>query len=175
MNSLPSKALVLLTLLSAMLTPGMAQGHLMPAQHGTLNIRDDGVFMVLSLPMSAFENIDADGDGMISMIEFNIHRGAMLAAIKRSIAVLDNRGEGRLTGAILSPVRGHDVDEATVTHLVIMGRFHLDDYAAPMTVRIDLYGTGTDEQSLDIRASRELDGQSLEFELTPSRMEQIIF
>ena len=35
-----------------------AQAHLMEAQQGTLNIIDDRAFMVLSLPISAFEDID---------------------------------------------------------------------------------------------------------------------
>jgi hypothetical protein len=52
----------------------LAHAHLMVAQHGTLNIVDDGVFMVLSLPISAFNGVDEDSNGKISMLEFNNHR-----------------------------------------------------------------------------------------------------
>lgn len=53
-----------------------AHAHLMPTQRGTLNVVDDGAFMALSLPVSAFNGVDenGDGDGEWSMIEFNSHR-----------------------------------------------------------------------------------------------------
>jgi len=44
-------AVVLSTSLGVM---AMAQAHFMKAEHGTLNIKDDGVYMVLSLPASVF-------------------------------------------------------------------------------------------------------------------------
>jgi hypothetical protein len=56
----------------------LAEAHLMVAQHGTLNVVDDGVFMVLSLPVSAFDGVDDDNDGKVSMLEFNNHRGAIV-------------------------------------------------------------------------------------------------
>ena len=43
-----------------------AQAHLMVAQHGTLNLVGDGVYMVLSLPVSAFAGSDDDGDDKLS-------------------------------------------------------------------------------------------------------------
>ena len=57
----------------------------MVARHGTLNFVDDGAFMVLSLPMSAFEGIDDDGDGKVSMIEFNNHRTGIVGAVRHAV------------------------------------------------------------------------------------------
>ena len=54
-----------------------AYAHMMVAQHGTLNVVNEVAFMVLSVPVSAFEGIDDDGDGQLSMEEFTQHRIAM--------------------------------------------------------------------------------------------------
>ncbi|MEZ9140430.1 hypothetical protein AB4153_09300, partial [Shewanella sp. 10N.286.52.E4] len=40
------------------LTFSSVQAHMMVAQHGTINLVDDGAFMVLSLPVSAFHFLD---------------------------------------------------------------------------------------------------------------------
>ena len=73
MRQIHKYLLTLLTVLMLTLSlPQAALAHLMVAQHGSLNIVGDGAFMVLSLPASAFEDIDENGDGDISMIELNI-------------------------------------------------------------------------------------------------------
>jgi hypothetical protein len=61
--------------------------HLMVAQHGTLKLLDDNAFMVLSLPISAFEGIDDDNDGKITMVEFNNHRADIIEAIKQNVTL----------------------------------------------------------------------------------------
>ena len=44
--------------LSSILFSSHLYAHVMVAQHGTLNVVDNDVFMVLSLPVSAFEGVD---------------------------------------------------------------------------------------------------------------------
>ncbi|WP_413699736.1 hypothetical protein ACLKMH_20465 [Psychromonas sp. KJ10-10] len=60
--------------LLSIVSMSQSQAHIMIAQHGTLNIHDNIVFMVLSLPVSAFTGIDDDGDGMLSVNEFDTHQ-----------------------------------------------------------------------------------------------------
>jgi hypothetical protein len=76
-------ATMVILILTVPMSPS-AQAHLMLAQHGTLNIVDDGAFMVLSLPISAFEGVDDDSDGKVSMVEFNNHR-AVVVEIARNM------------------------------------------------------------------------------------------
>ena len=60
---------ILLSLVMTTLPAQLVFAHLMVAQHGTLNIVDDSVFMVLSLPVSAFEGLDDDpAGGQISQL-----------------------------------------------------------------------------------------------------------
>ena len=60
-----------------------AHAHLMAVDRATLNFRDDGAFMVLSLTPSSFEGIqlDDDGDGVISLAEFLNHQTQLQQAI----------------------------------------------------------------------------------------------
>jgi hypothetical protein len=107
--------IVLVILILTLLLPASAEAHLMAAQHGTLNFVDDGAFMVLSLPMSAFEGIDDDGDGKVSMIEFNNHRAAIIESIEQNVTLGDKEGNLSLEGIMLSPVVPHDAQ--TVRYL----------------------------------------------------------
>ena len=61
----------------------------MVAQHGTLNIVDDSTFMVLSLHISAFEGVDDDKDGKVSMVEFNSHRAAIVESVGQHVTLSD--------------------------------------------------------------------------------------
>ena len=82
--------------------------HLMVAQHGTLNLIGKDVFMVLSLPISAFEGIDEDNDGKVTMVEFNNHRGAIVDSIRQKITLGHAGKNASLEGLILSPVQPHN-------------------------------------------------------------------
>jgi hypothetical protein len=91
-------AITLLSLTLNLIMGPVAHAHLMVAQHGTLNIVDDGVFMVLSLPISAFDGIDDDKDG-------NLVAGASIGtddapAIRVPIIV-----EGNIVGELRSEPR----------------------------------------------------------------------
>jgi hypothetical protein len=44
-----------------------AQAHLLPAQNATMNIIDNAAYMVVSVPVSALEGVDNDGDGKLSL------------------------------------------------------------------------------------------------------------
>jgi hypothetical protein len=113
---------LLILILAVPMSPS-AQAHLMVAQHGTLNIVDDGAFMVLSLPISAFEGVDDDSDGKVSMVEFNNHRGAIVESVGQNLTLSDKDGNLSLQGIMLSPVVPHDAPEEPLSQLIVMGRF----------------------------------------------------
>ena len=71
-----------------------ALAHLMVAQHGTLNFVGQSAFMVLSLPISAFKNIDDDGNGAISLTEFNLHRKAIEKSVREQISLQPAQSRG---------------------------------------------------------------------------------
>jgi hypothetical protein len=162
--------LILIVLMSA-----TAQAHLMVAQHGTLNFVDDGAFMVLSLPMSAFEGIDDDSDGKVSMIEFNSHRAAIVESVGHNVTLSDKEGNLLLEGIMLSPVVPHDAQDESISHLTVMGRFALAGASGALRFQVDLFGKQPTEQRLKITATRTLDNHQHVFELTPATSADMLF
>ena len=144
-----------------------AQAHLMEAQQGTLNIIDDGAFMVLSLPISAFEDIDDNKDGTVSMVEFNNHRSTIIESVKTRITLSDNEGNNPLEGVMLSPEVAHDTSAGFISQLVVLGRFALVETNRPLRFNNGLYGQHEAEQVVKITATRQADGKKHIFELTP--------
>jgi hypothetical protein len=166
------------TLLVLIITVPMSpsvQAHLMVAQHGTLNIVDDGAFMVLSLPMSAFEGVDDDSDGKVSMVEFNNHRAAIVESVGQNVTLNNKEGNLSLQGIMLSPVVPHDSPEEAVSQLIVMGRFSLASAKGALRFQVGLFGKHSDEQLLKITMTRKSDNQEHVFELTPATPAGVLF
>jgi hypothetical protein len=166
---------ILFNLMLTALMSSSAQAHLMVAQHGTLNFVDDGAFMVLSLPMSAFEGIDGDGDGKVSMIEFNNHRAVIVEAVAQNVTLGDEQGNLSLQDIMLSPVVPHGASDESIAQLTIMGRFALTGAKVALRFQVDLLGKQSAEQLLKITATRQSDKQELVFELTPVKPAGTLF
>ena len=167
--------ITLLTWTSSLLMVQLAEAHLMVAQHGTLNVVDDGVFMVLSLPVSAFDGVDDDNDGKVSMLEFNNHRGAIVESVRQNVTLSAGQGSASLQGIMLSPVVPHDITGEPFSQLTVMGRFTLNDHYSALRFHIGLYGRQVAEQSLEITATRKRDNQKTVFELTSTAPASVIF
>lgn len=165
---------LLMLILTGPISPS-AQAHLMVAQHGTLNIIDNGVFMVLSLPSSAFEGIDDDADGKVSMVEFNNHRAAIVESVRQNVTLSDDEGNCTLHGIMLSPVAPHDGQTEQISQLTVMGRFSLGDPNKTLSFHNGLYGMQATEQSLLITATGGPDNQKHVFELTPGKSMSVLF
>lgn len=159
--------------LSAAMVPH-ASAHLMVAQHGTLNFKGDGVFMVLSLPVSAFDHIDDDGDGKMSFEEFLKHRPAIVKAVNEKVKLTDKKGARPLHGLMLTPVSPHIVANASGKQLVVMGRFALAgldlESSNALEFHIGLFGKQDDEKAFKMTAIRQFSGEAeprrYQFELT---------
>lgn len=168
-------SIILFALTLNLCTAPWANAHLMVAQHGTLNIVDNGAFMVLSLPISSFKDVDDDNDGKVSMLEFNNHRASIIKTIRKNVRLIDSAGNRPLQGIMLSPVVSHDAPQATPSQLTVMGKFTLDNGDRPLRFHIGLYGTLAAQQSLEITATRKSDNRKHVFELTPKTQEGVLF
>lgn len=169
--------LLLACLLWVALAPA-ASAHLMPAQRGTLNIVDDGVFMVLSLPVSAFSGLglDENSDGSVSLQEFDKYRGSIIETVRKNVTMIDHQGIALLHGVMLSPVMPHDDAVTSISQLTVLGRFNVNNAVGAMRFQVGIYGRAAAEQSLEIMAMRKRDKQKTVFELTPSApLASIIF
>lgn len=156
-----------------------AEAHLMVAQHGTLNFVDDSAFMVLSLPVSAFEGIDDNHDGAVSMIELNNHRAAIVDAVRKNVMLGDNSGNRPLQGLTLSPVAPHDPtrDAAVeaITQLIVIGRFTVAGTNSAQRFQVGLYGKEAAERTLQVTATRRSDNRRQVLELTPGVSAGLLF
>lgn len=156
-----------------MASPG-AIAHMMVAQNGTLNIVNNGGFMVLSLPVSAFGPADENNDGKLSNREFQKHRTRIGKMVKKKVTLSDKLGEKVLQGLMLTPVVSHDTPQEPVSQLVVTGRYKLSELKGPLVFTLNLFGKAKEETSYKISVSNRQLGESMSFTITPKSTNQIL-
>ncbi|MEM1155765.1 MAG: hypothetical protein AAGI44_16635 [Pseudomonadota bacterium] len=149
--------------------------HLIEAQHGTLNIVDDGAFMVLSLPVSAFDNLDGNSDGKVSFKEFNMRHAYIEDVVKSQVLLHDAHGLRQLEGTIVTAVVGHDKKEDVIDQITVLGRFKLRTPDSPLNFIVGLFGEAEPEKKFMISAQRQVDGRSVSFILKPDASSRVLF
>ena len=141
-----------------------AGAHLMPTGKGTLNIRGDAVFMVLSLPISAFPQLDRSGDGKVSIDEFNDGRAATVAAIERGIWLDDGFARLAPEHILLAPEEAHQGEG--IGDVSILAKFSLSAAGAtPTHFTMQLFGH--DQPRMIISASQKESGRESSVTLSP--------
>ncbi len=138
-----------------------AQAHLMVAQRGTLNLVGNGVFMVMSLPVSGFTGVDDDQDGALSLAEMRRHGADIQAQVRHGLILSDAHGARPLEGLMLNLSPPDDTPTAPASHLVVMGRFALGAQTEGLTFTLSLFGQKSAEQVQDITVSRGSQKQHL--------------
>ncbi|NBT79680.1 MAG: hypothetical protein EBT04_14795, partial [Betaproteobacteria bacterium] len=118
-------ALVLGTFLGLFIALPAAHAHLIVDQKGTINFVEDGAFMVVSLPVTALEGADDDGDGKMSFAEMARHTPELQRQIRAGIHLTDRSGEKTLDGLLLNLSPPDNAPGSPATHIVAMGRFAL--------------------------------------------------
>lgn len=147
---------------------------MMVAQHGTINIVDDGAFMVLSLPVSAFSEIDDDKDGGLSQHEFKHHQASIIEQISDKVILESEQGNQLLEGIIVTRVKEHGSLEQPSTQLVVMGRYQISELDKPLSFSLQLFGSQFTEKKIEITATSK-GKQKHVFELTPHTNKQPLF
>jgi hypothetical protein len=163
----------------SLFVPSTATAHLMVAQHGTLNIVNNEVFMVLSLPLSAFEGLDTNIDGEVSMFEFNHQHAVITEAINAQIQLTDKDGKREIQGLIMSP-QLHGAEELShhdafaQPQLIVMGKFTLQATKEAVEFYVGLYGTNPTEQQIQITVTGKADSNKQLAELTAMAPKMVI-
>jgi hypothetical protein len=131
-----------------------AEAHLIPAGQGTLNIVDDAVFAVLSVPTSSLHGADDNGDGTIDMGEFERHEASLRAEIDRRLAISDGTREASTVRVdlILSPQ--HEAVRDRADQIVALKHARFEKPPGELRVRCDLFGAGPAERELRFTATR---------------------
>ena len=167
MKSLMNALYLPIIAFALLVTSTTLNAHMMVAQHGTINIVDNGAFLVLSLPVTAFDGIDDDSDGKLSKEEFKTHRSAISKSVLENITLSGNYGAYPLKGLMLSPVYSHEELNQPVTQLIIIGKFILEDTNETLWFQAGLLGKGINERILEVTATNSNTGQTHVFTINP--------
>lgn len=162
----------------------IANAHSMVAQQGTLNFVDNHVYVVLSLPVSAFKSIDDDNDGNISMLEFNLHRKEISAKIKENVYLTQQKNKLIMQGLLLNPSIQHtdgnhakedkksDLNKSNnpqIDQVAITARYTLPNANNKVDFNIKLFGNTNEQKKYDITAKNKKQNISNKFELNYKR------
>ncbi|WP_133146656.1 hypothetical protein [Shewanella sp. 10N.286.51.B7] len=135
------------------LTFSSVQAHMMVAQHGTINLVDDGAFMVLSLPVSAFHFLD---NSLIELDDSDAADGSdgsdgsddadkKIGNISMSNLSIDQNNDGKLSSDELQQHRQQ-------ISRIILQRVSLSDATGPLPLQgliISLASHGSPKQPSD--------------------------
>ena len=166
---------LLSTLFLSLLWASQASAHLMVAQTGVLNIVGDDVFMALSIPVSALENVDQDHDQEVSLFEFNSRRNEIITQIQTAIGLETKGSPAVLHDLRLVPVRPHGGDSVYISQLIVLGRFELNDGMKALNFRMSLFGRNPEESSMKVTAKHPRSGQESVVLLTPAAPSSALF
>jgi len=155
---------VIALILGAFIALPAAHGHLIVDQKGTINFVEDGAFLVVSLPVTALEGADDDGDGKLSFSEMARHTPELQRQIKAGLRLTDRSGEKALDGLLLNLSPPDNAPSSPATHIVAMGRFALGVPAESLeSARFEssLFGRVESEKTLTITLKRGEQSQLL--------------
>ncbi len=135
-----------------LLVPAIAQAHLLPKQNATLRIVDTSAFVVVAVPVSALEGVDDNADGKLSLAEIEQHNADIGRQFEARFHVTDKDAKAaQALTLVMSPLTDgetHDSDYAVVLH-----RVNFDKAPQNPSIETDLFGTGTDEGQIRVKAS----------------------
>lgn len=144
-----------------------SHAHLMVADQGTLNFLGQDVYMVLSLPASAFSDADENDDGLLSITEFSNHRTSIINIVSENVSLYTKEQKLPLNGLIISPVTPHNAPKDPADQIIAMGRFALDNSTGELRFHVGLFSTTEKDPSLKITARRKKEDKKHVFTLTP--------
>jgi hypothetical protein len=161
-----------------MLCVAPASAHLVAAQRGTLNIVGDAAFLVLSVPVSAMQGVDDDGDGLLSKPELQRHADALHTQLLGGVQLRGPEGALPLQLVMVDIASPDNAPAAAASHLSVLGRFQLRpagagggglQASAPdgLSLRFALFGAKASERQQDLTITRQNETQWLRF--TPTR------
>ena len=142
-----------------------AQAHMIEAQHGAINIVDDGAYTVISFPYSAFDaNHDSKNKAEL-MIAFNEKRNAIHQKILNGLRLLTENGETEIKGLRLIP----DFEHGNSRQVVAIGKFPISSNSTDLRVSITIFGVEDNEKVYEITIKKPSVGFHKSFELSKDK------
>ena len=145
-----------------------ASAHLLVAQKGTLNLSGTGAYLMVSIPTSALQGVDDDGDGLLSAQELQAHESSVTQQLKAGLQLSDAGGARPLEIIALTLSPKNKQVNVPADQLVVSGRYALADATTPLTFQAKLFGSAEAERSLNLTVTREYNQPRLLI-LTPAQ------
>ena len=133
------------------------RAHLMPAQSGTLNVRDHAAFGALSIPVSALTGFDDDGNRRLSVIELQRHYAALQQQVSSRLQLYNGADHGTRDFQQLSVelVENDPASNGGGTHLLVLVKQSFATVPLQLRIYTDLFGPNGSEQQLAIKAMHD--------------------
>jgi hydrogenase/urease accessory protein HupE len=159
----------------------------MSAQEGTINFFASGAYLVLSVPVSAFQNVDNNQDQQLSQTELATHKLVIQDQIQQKIQLVDKVDQTTLPIklpaeiALLSLSSPDSNTPVQSNQLLVMIRFTIPFLAEKATLSdlqrfqltLNLFGKAPNEQHFRVQVSRDPDQHILLF--SPEQHTQVLF
>ncbi len=152
-----------------------ASAHMVPAQHGTMNVVGDAVFVVLSLPSSALHGADDNGDKRLSPEELAAHEAEVRAEVVRRVRVTSggHPGEVEFFQASLADDAHHPESSGESKNFLVLMKTNFKAPPVSLGIELDFFGAMAEEQRMTIRAIRGPENETMV--LTPERIAHRFF
>ncbi len=131
-----------------------AGAHLLPILSGTLNVIEQHVYVVLSLPASAFRGLDKGPDGAMDIDQYHRVEESLTAQIKQGLTI-DGEGQAPELIQLMTHFSPRDPKSpADQDAIVVMLEYRFA--ATPMIVLIktNLFGDRATDEQLTIKAQK---------------------
>ena len=138
--------------------------HLIDDNSGTLNITDDGAYLVISLPIEFFKAISEE---WLSIEAINNDRNEIFEIVKKNITLSNANQVFRLSGLMLSIEPAHEQEMPLPKNLVILGRFESHRDGNFLKFENNLLSESSGAQVIKMRVTYKKIGVSHTFDLTP--------
>ncbi|MFT6144796.1 MAG: hypothetical protein ACJAZO_004897 [Myxococcota bacterium] len=154
--------------LLALLMTSQAHAHLMVKGHGTLNIQDNGAFLLVALPLSSFSGFDCNGDGTLSEVEFARHYDSLVEQTSTRLRWREGDDARPLQGLLLNRVSDHDDGSA---YIVVMGRFTVENAESGV---LDIDSMRFADAGTELSVAVTYNGTVRDVVFTPQRLESSV-
>ena len=153
---------VLLILLITLSIPS-AYAHVMVAQHATLKFQNKGAYFLASYPISAFDGVDDNQDGLLDQKELKKHYSVFVQKIRSQVQLTEDGKPKELEGLLINLSHSHTHQKA-VSQILVMGRFK-PIHKGVVLFYSHLFGKTTHEKVFKIRIT--LQDKPTDLILTP--------
>jgi hypothetical protein len=138
-------------LLGVLTSTKPALAHLLPKHNATLHIVKDVAYFVVSVPVSALENVDDDSNGFLSIEELHRNSENIKRQFVKGFEVTDQGSHG--TSVILwiyPPHTDGSLDEAD--YIVVLHALKFSSPPKNLTLKLNLFGKKSSESQITVSA-----------------------